>query len=118
MSKGWIVFWVVVVAAFLLLWESATPIVLEGKVIERNIAKNSKDDSFITIQTPTKEKIVLKFQTREVDILIQWGGESFHGKVKKLDRAISMGDVIRVETFDTDGITRNVYRLLSVRADP
>lgn len=90
------------------------PIVIEGRVIEKSIARNDKDDSFVTVETPMKERILLKFDTHGVDILIQIGGESFHGRARELEKAIALNDTLRVESYDRCGVTRDVHKLLSV----
>ncbi|MEK9180315.1 MAG: hypothetical protein AAB897_02790 [Patescibacteria group bacterium] len=113
MSTGWDIFLVVVgvVVLLMILWK---PVVLEGRVVEKNIAQKTEEDSFVTIVTPADKKIVLKFETHSVGSLIQIGGESFHDRAEELDMAIALNDLVSVESYNNDGLTRDVYKLLSV----
>lgn len=114
MNIWWIIL-IAVVAIFVLLKIFRKPVVLEGRVIEKNIGKNPVDDSFITIETSGKGKFVLKFETHSVGFLIHIGRrELFYNRADELDKAIALNDVVSVETFDKSGLTRGVYKLLSV----
>ncbi len=112
MSTGWVVF-LAIVAVVVLLSILRKPIILEGRVVKKSIAKNPNEDSFVTIESADK-KFVLKFETHEVGLLIQIGGESFHDRAEELDRAIALNDVVSVESYDKYGLTRDVHKILSV----
>jgi hypothetical protein len=116
MSTGWILFTAIVTLIILraILMKPRKPVVLEGRVVEKNVAKNSDDDLYVTIETPVEKRVLLKFETHSVGVLIQIGGESFHDRAEELDSAIALNDVVSVESYDEDGLTRDVYKLLSV----
>lgn len=86
---------------------------VEGKVIEKNIGSTPKDNSFITVATRLGEPIVLEFMTRHYDSYII-EGEVFIGKAKELDKRITVGDIIVVDTYNHSGV-RDVHRILSIQ---
>jgi hypothetical protein len=104
--------------ASILIWATISlctaPVILEGKVIEKHISKEPDEDSLIKIETTDGVRILLKFETREMDSYVVVCNDVFYGKAEELDKAIDVGDYIRVDTYDRSGLTRKVSKLLSV----
>ncbi len=108
---------IAVVAGFGLWTSYRKPAVLVGGVVEKKIVAGAKD-SYVVIgvgdDAAESESIVLRFETHTKGYLPQIMGDSFNGKSEELDLALDVGDRIRVETFDQSGLSRKVYRLVSV----
>ena len=83
-------------------------VLLEGRVIEKNIAQNDDEDSFLTLETSSQGKVVLRFNTNRDPFYRRNGG------ARELDKSIALGDGIKAEISSRGVPTRDVYRLLLV----
>lgn len=109
---------VIVILVVLLILPRKPSYIIEGKIIKKDFGHDGIHDSFVTIKTPSKEVVVLRFDTRDSSHCYHINyGVCFHGCPGTLCVGLIFANSIKIETLNQSGTTRKVNRVLSITYD-